>query len=409
MEPSPPLLALSIADISAEFVESLVRQAIRESLTLEYKREPNPKVLESIAAMTNTYGGLILIGITNELKVVGVDSDCESRVVNQCQSKLEPPVVPDMRLVEGVGADRVTVLAIRVDANKLPRPLVIDGKVWVRFPGRNAPADRLRMFSLFSEARTAPSTGASYGTNLPPSQWHPPPGKEKDEALMVVRSVLRLEAPAVGRLPVLDSALRRTLIERLADTEVVRWRDGRRLFKDRHQSTNWVLKGVNNSRHATLHVEPPDGDPEVPTLRAILTVPEFRGPVTFLLDVIFRQGAEGERSISDVIELIIHMLDDCIHNVGFPLLQELVGTGLWIEGFLEARMECIHSSFSDWIDLRRFDRLPESSDFGATAPLILSTSSIKRPFRPQIAEWLKTLLLDLGYVDFEDTLDEWHV
>jgi hypothetical protein len=56
------LFACSAADVTLERVRELVGQDLPESLTLEYKEKHSSSLVESVAAMANTYGGLILVG-----------------------------------------------------------------------------------------------------------------------------------------------------------------------------------------------------------------------------------------------------------------------------------------------------------------------------------------------------------
>jgi hypothetical protein len=53
------------ADITLDHVRELVSQNLPESLTLEYKETYSPGLVTSVAAMANSYGGLILVGVTD--------------------------------------------------------------------------------------------------------------------------------------------------------------------------------------------------------------------------------------------------------------------------------------------------------------------------------------------------------
>jgi len=47
-------------------VRELVSQNLPESLTLEYKEIYSPGLVTSVAAMANSYSGLILVGVTDQ-------------------------------------------------------------------------------------------------------------------------------------------------------------------------------------------------------------------------------------------------------------------------------------------------------------------------------------------------------
>jgi predicted HTH transcriptional regulator len=54
------------ADITLDQVRELISQNLPESLTLEYKETYSPGLVASVAAMANSYGGLILVGVTDQ-------------------------------------------------------------------------------------------------------------------------------------------------------------------------------------------------------------------------------------------------------------------------------------------------------------------------------------------------------
>ena len=81
------LFACAAADVTLERVEELVDQAPPESLTLEFKERYSQGVVKSVAAMANSYGGLILIGVTDRPlpnRLVGVPDTAIVQVANAC-------------------------------------------------------------------------------------------------------------------------------------------------------------------------------------------------------------------------------------------------------------------------------------------------------------------------------------
>lgn len=149
------LFACSPADVTLERVRELVGQDLPESLTLEYKEKYSPSVVKSVAAMANSYGGLILVGVTDQPgpgRLAGVPEQALVQIVNACHEQLEPPwqpeIVPVPLTAEAGGR---YILVMRIDAARAPRPLLISGAAPVRLQGRNATADRSRLAQLFSE------------------------------------------------------------------------------------------------------------------------------------------------------------------------------------------------------------------------------------------------------------------
>jgi Putative DNA-binding domain len=149
------LFACSPADVTLERVRELVGQDLPESLTLEYKEKYSPSLVKSVAAMANSYGGLILVGVTDQPgpgRLAGVPEQALVQIVNACHEQLEPPwqpeIVPVPLTAEAGGR---YILVIRIDPARAPRPLLISGAAPVRLQGRNATADRSRLAQLFSE------------------------------------------------------------------------------------------------------------------------------------------------------------------------------------------------------------------------------------------------------------------
>lgn len=401
------VLGIPASSITPEFVERLLAQRIRESLTLEFKEAAGSRILDSIAAMANSYGGLILVGVSDRHEVVGVAERVFDDMVNRCYAKLEPPFVPDMALVDGVGPSDETVLAIRVDPQRCPRPTVLDGKVLIRLQGRNAPADRARIRELF----TAPMSpaGGGLGGDSSPSRWYPPEGMDQ-KPTFVVRAVARARATGMP-LPPVDTEMRRDLHRRLSDSQIAKWRSENLDLRDRLEATQWEIAGVNSSVQASMTLAAPLSDVVVPIFRAILSLPEgqWSGPSMFLLDAI-QQGDPVPRPLDRLVELCTLVVHEVVSDTGLPLLREVRGAGMWVEGLAEMRMGWSDSALSDWVDLSRVERLPDSHDFRQTNPLILTGGDlVDRPVRPQVVDWLKRLLLDLGYADFEDLLERWRI
>ncbi|MFE4577436.1 AlbA family DNA-binding domain-containing protein [Streptomyces chartreusis] len=159
------LFAASAADLTIEHIRAVAaRPENVESLTLEFKREYSTSLLKTIAAMANTYGGLIMVGIVDQAeadkkgceRVVGVDAqDTIDRIASGCHEKFDPPWEPTFIPVPlGDGSGR-SVLVIRIDANTAPRPLLVDLQAPIRLSGRNSVADRDRLLQLAREVAGA--------------------------------------------------------------------------------------------------------------------------------------------------------------------------------------------------------------------------------------------------------------
>jgi predicted HTH transcriptional regulator len=119
------------AAIDRSALDAFLAERLAESLNLDYKQELSDGVFETIAAMANTYGGIILVGVAEDpdhptrplLPPVGVDVDVRERLINQSYTRLQPPFAPDVVPVPIEGGK--VVLVIRVDSGRADRPIVL--------------------------------------------------------------------------------------------------------------------------------------------------------------------------------------------------------------------------------------------------------------------------------------------
>jgi predicted HTH transcriptional regulator len=150
----------------SEFVESaLSTDLLTESLTLELKRQRSgTNVVDAVAAMANTDGGLVLVGIANEGafadRFTGMSQSQHLALVDQLRSLLSgqmPEVIP-VRIPDS----DLLIVVIRIDADQFETPVVVGGRVLVRAPGQSVPADRERVVAL-SRPSSANAGGLSKG------------------------------------------------------------------------------------------------------------------------------------------------------------------------------------------------------------------------------------------------------
>ncbi|MDX3192874.1 ATP-binding protein [Streptomyces sp. MN03-5084-2B] len=154
------LTTCAAVDVTWERVESLVALAQPEGLLLEYKREYSPSLIKTVAAMANSYGGLILIGIADAKhvtqkpgteRIVGVPGETATRISNGCANALDPPWQPEIIEVAVPGTRDTFVLVVRVDPARAPHPILIENKAPIRVHGGTTYADRARLALLFME------------------------------------------------------------------------------------------------------------------------------------------------------------------------------------------------------------------------------------------------------------------
>ncbi|WP_331726591.1 ATP-binding protein [Streptomyces uncialis] len=197
MTSTASLFACRPEDVTLGRVRELVTTGQPESLTLEYKEHFASKIPDSVAAMANSYGGLILVGVTErnvDDRITGVPEPTIVQIVNACHQKLEPPWIPESIPVPLPETDGLMVLVLRVDPGKAPRPLLVHGAAPVRLHGRNAVADLSRLTRLITEA--APQA-TNFGLRLPPAQLpHDDQGEPTADFLLRTGMFVPVEAAA---------------------------------------------------------------------------------------------------------------------------------------------------------------------------------------------------------------------
>jgi len=124
-----------------------------ESKTLEFKRDlssPKP-ILKSLIAFANSAGGRLVIGVTDDKQVIGVDDpfDAEERFCNLIADSIAPRLVPNVELITIEGK---TVMVVEVFlSGSRPHWLNAEGPddgVYVRLGSSNRKADRALIAEL---------------------------------------------------------------------------------------------------------------------------------------------------------------------------------------------------------------------------------------------------------------------
>ena len=159
------LLSCPPDEVTLERVKDLISQHLTEGGSLEYKEAFTNRIVESIAAFANNRGGLVIVGVKDQPgpdRIVGISDKEISRIVNVCRDQLDPPFVPEILSLLVPGEKIRYIAVIRVFPELSPRPIVMNGRVLVRFHDRNDPADQVRIKLLFSEESIVSMAQNSY-------------------------------------------------------------------------------------------------------------------------------------------------------------------------------------------------------------------------------------------------------
>jgi len=386
---------------------------VPESLTLEYKQQYTDKIPTSIAAMANTYGGIVLVGVAEGGgdRLLGVPEDTIVRIVSACHAKLEPPWEPEIVPVQLPGRPELFILVVRIDPAQAPRPLLERGAAPIRLHGRNAIADRPRLESLFEQSNV-PRNISRFQAPAPQIARD---SKGEPEADFMVSTGLAI--------PLSNDAAWRPLSERGIDN-LASSLNGSPL-SDRLQAWNLVIgreghrpfspAGLNRSRHARLAwLSVPDVNGIHP-IEAVATalIPETYGQsasfLQFTVDVTLRESAflkvfDGldAQAVSIEADDLRGLLQDlCATLTNRDVtrrLAEMSGTDLE----LVRQPNVVHFvTGPPVIDLLSSHGLTPIPDAGTSRGARLLTNPARDlgddlDRRDQVAEWMIQIALDAG-------------
>ena len=425
------LFATPASDITVDRIRGLIASTPAESLTVEYKREFTRDLVEGVAAMVNTYGGLILVGVTDERlpdRLVGVNSETQVQIANACHDSLEPPWVPEMIVVPLSDApDTLSILILRIDPGRAPRPLLFKGWAPIRLPGRNAKADRLRLRELFTEAASASrATGAGFigQRGLPPAQqveaWPDPIPVD-----FLVRSGLVL--------PVAEDKSWRPLSDRQVDALATAL-DGSPLGSllsmwsgslGAADFNRFLREGFNRARHARL-VSAGVGDlAEVPhPIEAIAEVnlPDKYGSpnsnLTLTLDLIVRarlayaaSGFPGPLNwrlgVPELFAILDSFLATLTDDRVVQPLADLAGVDREVVGLPAMLYFTTGPAVADLLHLSGLAPIPDAGPSGGANLYCDPSLDLGDPEerQHQVVAWLQQIALDAGLRGMEQVLD----
>lgn len=215
------------ADVTPDQVQHLIATRGIESERIDFKQELDDgrKILQTIAAMANGVGGLIVIGVTDggpqrSRQPVGVDPKTAERLVNLCDTLLDPPFAPEIFEVHVAGE---RILAVRVEPTRpVVRPVLVrkgqDAEVYVRRGDSTRQASPLELRALFSGSGGSPILDPYLGPILRPqvpNAWH----NNRDIALGVQVTCEDVRGRGQGQL---STQLKRQINERLNSIPLTR-------------------------------------------------------------------------------------------------------------------------------------------------------------------------------------------
>ncbi|MFB4308394.1 helix-turn-helix domain-containing protein [Actinomadura sp. GTD37] len=137
--------------MTIEQIRRLVAAVGPEAPTVEYKAAMTQSIAKAVAALANTYGGLVLVGVTDDRKIIGVKEKTIDQVSQHCHDNIEPPWAPEIVPVPIDDASGRFVLLLRIVPGIVPRPLLIGGAAPMRNHSTTYNANWQQLAALFAE------------------------------------------------------------------------------------------------------------------------------------------------------------------------------------------------------------------------------------------------------------------
>jgi hypothetical protein len=139
----------AINAISWSDLEVFCEQGTPESHLLDYKQDFPERLQNTIAAMANTWGGVIIVGIEEDdqtkpklpLKGVPFERGLPDRVTNIDLGNITPPVLPEIGVALSPDETRAIIIVRVHQSHQTPHAVRQNTRVYFRTGNRNNPED----------------------------------------------------------------------------------------------------------------------------------------------------------------------------------------------------------------------------------------------------------------------------
>jgi predicted HTH transcriptional regulator len=144
-----------------DFSSLLKLVAQGESQTLDFKKTVHPrKIAKTLVSFANTNGGKIIVGVTDNKHIVGVDVEEERYQIDEaCQHFCEPKVEVEYHRVEDEDGKTILVVIIPESAHKPHKALDHhdEWKIYVRMNDKSVEASKITEKKLSISSPTSQS------------------------------------------------------------------------------------------------------------------------------------------------------------------------------------------------------------------------------------------------------------
>ena len=298
-------------------------EIIFEQKNIDYKEKFGDRVLKDLSAFANTQGGTVIIGVSKDGKVKGIDLSNEDleRITEKIIGKLG--IHPDIEIEEIKGKK-----ILKISVQKSMIPVSFNGKYYERvgITTREMKPERLRQFFL-------------KGTNWDSLVNEEADFNEIDEE--TVRMFIRM-GKAKGRLTVFDENV-----------------DIKTLFEH--------LKLSNKGKLTNAAIILYGKDPQKYFLNAVLRVIRLKNEITPIGDRLingnlFRQVVEGEEAIKNFLGVryeIKGLVREEIWDYPLPAIREALINALIHRDYFRWNVQTQIKIFDDYIWFYNIGGLPD--------------------------------------------------
>jgi hypothetical protein len=143
------LLTKPINDITWDDVEGFCQQKTPEGAVLDYKEDFPNNLEKTLAAMANTLGGIVLIGVAEDTEnrpvvpVKGIEfkRGLSERVINIILGNITPPFIPEVSVASDVNQQRALIIIRIPQSHQTPHAISGNTQVYLRTGNRNKPEE----------------------------------------------------------------------------------------------------------------------------------------------------------------------------------------------------------------------------------------------------------------------------
>lgn len=142
------LYTKKIEEITHKDITDFCNEQIRENISLDYKEAIDTSISKTIAALANTWGGLIIIGAEDDdskprlpLKGVEFKEHLREQINNIILGNITPPVFPEVQVCPSED-NKTALIVIRVpQSNTTPHAIRGNTRVYIRTDTSNEPEE----------------------------------------------------------------------------------------------------------------------------------------------------------------------------------------------------------------------------------------------------------------------------